>query len=272
MSTNDDRPSYGQDPQAGQGRPWQGQNEQYGQGGHGAQRLGPYGQGQGQGGYGAAPQGRPDYGPAGQGPYGQGPQGGYGGPQGGWDQSAGPRYGTQPYAAYAQPQEATEPPKYRQLLLATLVSLGIYLLSSVPGFLMLGDSGEFRRAIDEQMAAQGQSMTAEEAQTFEQIMDVAAKAGVAMLVLFTLVMVGLYLLVYVGLRRRRNWARVTGIVFAILSLVFTLPGLLLMPFMGGTGMISLVLSLLSVAVDVWWLVLAFNGRISRYLQQRALMG
>ena len=234
MTDQNHRPSYGQDPQAGQGRP--------------------------------------DYGPAGQGPYGQGPQGGYGQPQGGWDQSAGPRYGTQPYAAYAQPQEATEPPKYRQLLLATLVSLGIYLLSAVPGFLMFGDSGEFRRAMDEQMAAQEQSMTAEEARSVEQIMDFMTGAGMAMMALFTLVIVGLYLLVYFGLRKRKNWARVTGIVFAILSVVLTLPGLLLMPFMGGAGMFSLVLSLLSVAVNIWWLVLAFNGRISRYLQQRALMG
>ena len=97
-------------------------------------------------------------------------------------------------------------------------------------------------------------------------------AGVVMTVLFTLIFVGLYLLVYFGLRKRRNWARITGIVFAILSVVVTLPGLLLTPLMGGSGMFFILVSVLSVAVNIWWLVLAFNRPISRYLQQRSLMG
>lgn len=193
-------------------------------------------------------------------------------PQGGWDQpQPGSRYGTLPYEAYGQ-QRLQEPQKYRPLLLATLISLGLYLLSAIPGFLMFGNATDFRTMMEEQMAAEGQTMTAEESQAVEQVLNFITGAGLAMMAFFTLIFAGLYLLVYFGLRKRRNWARVTGIVFAILSLVTTLPSLLLLPFMGGAGMFSLVLSLLSVAVNIWWLVLAFNGQTSRYLQQRALMG
>lgn len=280
MTDHNNRPSYGND-QPGYGNDQPG----YGQGPYGAA---PQGQGQ--------PQGRPDYGPTGQGPYGQGPQGDYGsgyaqgqgygtqgaygqgpqggygqGPQGGWDQQSGSRYGTLPYEAYGQ-QRLEEPPKYRHLLLATLVSLGLYVVSAVPGFMMFGNTDDIRAAIDEQMAAQGQTMTAEETRAVEQMMQFMTGAGVVMTVLFTLIFVGLYLLVYFGLRKRRNWARITGIVFAILSVVVTVPGLLLTPLMGGSGMFFILVSVLSLAVNIWWLVLAFNGRIARYLQQRSLMG
>lgn len=291
MTEQNDRPSYGQDPQ--------------GQGPYG---VPPQGQDrQGQGPYGAEPRGeqgrqdrpdRPDYGPTGQGPYGQGygrqPQGAYGeqpqgygqppqgygqapqsaygqAPQGGWDQQAGSRYGTLPYEAYGQ-QRLEEPPKYRHLLLATLISLGLWVLSTIPGFMTIGDADGFRAMLDEQMAAQGQTMTGEEAEALDQLVDIMAGAGIAMLAIFTLIGVGLYLLVYFGLRKRRNWARVTGIVFAILSLVFTLPGMLMLPFMGSGGLLTGLFTVLSLAVNIWWLVLAFNGRISRYLQQRSLMG
>lgn len=258
MTDQNDRPSYGQDSRQSQNRP------DYGPAGQG-----PYGQGQGygreQGSYGQE-----------HGHYGQGqsyPQGPYGeGPQGGWDQQAGSRYGTLPYEAYGQ-QRLQEPPKYRHLLLATLISLGLYLLSAIPGFLMFGNAADFRTMMEEQMAAEGQTMTAEEAQAVEQVLNFVTGAGLAMMAFFTLIFAGLYLLVYFGLRKRRNWARVTGIVFAILSLVTTLPSLLFLPFMGGgTGLFTGLLSVLFVAVNIWWLVLAFNGQISRYLQQRALMG
>lgn len=246
MTDQNDRPSYRQDPQ------------DHGRGPYGAV---PQGQGHGHA------QGRPDYGPTGQGPYGQG----YGPSQGGWDQQAGSRYGTLPYEAYGQ-QRLEEPPKYRHLLMATLISLGVFLVSAIPGFMMFGNTDEFRAVMEEQMAAQGQTLAGEEAQAFDQMLTFFTGAGMVMMALFTLLFAGLYLLVYFGLRKRRNWARVTGIVFAILSVVATLPGLLLAPLMGGAGMFSLVLSLLSIAVNVWWLVLAFNGRISRYLQQRTLVG
>lgn len=266
MTEQNDRPSYGQDPQDGgrQGRPDYGPTGQ-----------GPYGQGYGQppqGAYGQAPQGapgqgQPGYGPDPQGAYGQAPQG-YG--PGGWGQQAGPRYGTMPYEAYGQ-QRLEEPPKYRQLLLATLISLGLWVVSAIPGFMTIGGTDDLRASIEEQMATQNREMSAEEAEAFGQVMDVMAGAGIAMVALFTLIGVGLYVLVYVGLRNRKNWARVTGIVFAILALVFSVPGLLALPFMGG-GLITGLLTVASVGVDIWWLVLAFNGRISRYLQQRSLMG
>jgi len=249
MPEQNDRPSYGQDPEG----------------------RGPYGvppQGQDR-------QGRPDYGPPGQGAYGRGPghpqnadgqppQGAYGQPQ------PGARYGTSPYEAYGM-QRLEEPPKYRTLLTATLASLAVYVVSAVPGFLMFGDAAGFRSMIDESIAEQGQQLSADELESIDQVLGMVTGMGMAFMAFWMVVVVGLYLLVYFGLRGRRNWARVTGIVFAILALVFTLPSLFALPFMGGAGMFSAVVSLVSVAVDIWWLVLAFNGQISRYLEQRALM-
>ncbi|OFR90750.1 hypothetical protein HMPREF2863_05810 [Micrococcus sp. HMSC067E09] len=273
MPEQNDRPSYGQDPEGRgpYGVPPQGQDRQsrpdYGPTGQGAYGMGP---GRPQNAHGRPPQG--GYGQPPHGGYGQPPHGGYGQPPQGWPQQPPPgdRYGTTPYEAYGM-QRLEEPPKYRALLTATLVSLAVYVVSAVPGFLMLGDAAGFRSMIDESIAEQGRQLSADQLESIDQVLGIVTGMGMAFMAFWMLVVVGLYLLVYVGLRGRRNWARVTGIVFAILALVFTLPSLFALPFMGGAGMFSAVVSLVSVAVDIWWLVLAFNGQISRYLEQRALM-
>ena len=256
QADRNDRPSYGEQ-----------EHPRYGEDPRG-------GQAQSQGAYGVTPQGGQGYPPQGghapqggwnQGPYGTGPQDyGQGYPQ------PGSRYGTMPYEAYGQ-QRLEEPPKYRTLLTATLVSLALFVVSSLPGFLMVGDAAGFRSMIDESIAQQGQQLSPDELQAIDQVMSMLTGMGIALMAFGTLVGVGLYLLVYFGLRGRKNWARITGIVFAVLALVFTLPSLLALPFLGGSGLLSAVVSVLFVGVNIWWLVLAFNGPISRYLQQRSLM-
>lgn len=83
------------------------------------------------------------------------------------------------------------------------------------------------------------------------------------------ILVGLYLLVINGLARRRNWARVLGIVFAMISVAIGIGGLLLsavaeVPLvLGGLlGLLAFLLGLVLVVVDIRWLVLAFDRRVA----------
>lgn len=85
------------------------------------------------------------------------------------------------------------------------------------------------------------------------------------------ILIGLYLLVINGLVRRRNRARVLGIVFAMVSVGGGIGGLLLGMFfdvplvVGGLlGLLSLLLSLALLVVNVYWLVLAFQRGVAAW--------
>lgn len=91
------------------------------------------------------------------------------------------------------------------------------------------------------------------------------------------ILIGLYLLVINGLVRRRNWARVLGIVFALVSVAAGVGGLLLsavadVPLvLGGLlGLLSLLLSVATLVVDSYWLVLAFDRRVAAWYRQPLL--
>ena len=88
------------------------------------------------------------------------------------------------------------------------------------------------------------------------------------------ILIGLYLLVINGLARRRNWARVLGIVCAMLSVAIGIGGLLLSAvadvplILGGLlGLLGFLLGLVLVVVDTCWLVLAFNRRVADWYRR-----
>ncbi|GAA1153813.1 hypothetical protein [Nesterenkonia sandarakina] len=209
------------------------------------------------GGYGGQPGG--DY-PAQQGGYpsqqGGYPvqQGGYPAQQGGGQGAPASKYGTDPYAPGSYGGPVAEPKKYSLLKTMTLVSLAVYVLSSLPGLFLSGDAT--RQEMITGMEQQG--MTAAEA---AEAADLFGGLLTGFIWVSLIVGVGLYLLVFFGLQKNKNWARITGIVFAILGIVFTMIGVI------GADPLTLVLALAHVGVAAYWLVLAFSSEVKTYLAQ-----
>lgn len=191
-------------------------------------------------------------GPAGAGPYGGAQPAG--GPAG--------KFGTTGYdpgAAYNAPME--EPRQYSLLKTMTLVGLGLYVLSQLIGMVpLLGEEG--RQAMEDSIAATGQPVS-------EEMLDASIAIGIGTVVVLTLIALGLYLMVYFGLKKVKNWARITGLVFAIIGLVFTVGAFALDTSMLTTafGLISLAVSVAWAAVTVYWLVLSFSTPVRDYMDQ-----
>ena len=91
---------------------------------------------------------------------------------------------------------------------------------------------------------------------------------------FSLVLIaislGLYLLVFFGLKKVKGWARVTGMVLAFIGLAFTVGGFVIggTDMGSGTGAVATILSVVWIAATVYWLVLAFNSQVRDYMDQQ----
>ena len=167
--------------------------------------------------------------------------------------------GYDPGAQYNAPME--EPRQYSVLKAMTLVGLGLYVLSQLIGMVpLLGEEG--RQAMEDSIAATGQPVS-------EEMLDASIAIGIGTVVVLTLIALGLYLMVYFGLKKVKNWARITGLVFAIIGLVFTVGAFALDTSMLTTafGLISLVVSVAWAAVTVYWLVLSFSTPVRDYMDQ-----
>lgn len=170
------------------------------------------------------------------------------------------KYGTEAYDPHAFGGPVEEPDKFRKLKLFTLVSLGIYAINQVIGFVLMNSTGyrnEMIEDIEQQMSAAGQTMDRSQVESY-----IDAVAGVSLI--FAVIGLGIYLLVYFGLRAAKNWARIVGIVFAILGAVFGIGGFV---FGGPTDLVTVVVTLLWIGVNVYWLVLAFSPVVADYLKQ-----
>ncbi|WP_022871983.1 hypothetical protein [Nesterenkonia alba] len=177
--------------------------------------------------------------------------------------STGSKYGTEAYQPGAYSEDISQPPQYRQLLLWTLLSMGFYLAVQILGMVPIF-TGEMQDILREDMAEVG---TAEE---IDQLMELFALFGIGWYAFLAVAALILYLVVYFGLKNKKNWARILGIVLALLGLVFTLGELLLgvgTAFASATLIIGSLITLVWASVTVFWLILAFNGRVAKYIQQ-----
>ena len=175
-----------------------------------------------------------------------------------------PRY-TQTGDQYGagRPDVATAPPELQRLLTLTLVSAGLYLLSQLVS-LFTADAASTADALQEQGLS-----AAEAASLAEQTAGVAMITSIAVIVVALVV----YALVYVFLRKGRNWARVLGIVLAILSTLGVLLGLVTTALVGlsGLGVVGLLLGLVLVVVNVLWLVTAFKAPVKEWFTPRRMV-
>ncbi|GAB3843019.1 hypothetical protein [Nesterenkonia populi] len=176
------------------------------------------------------------------------------------------KYGTAAYdpnAAYGT-GPLTEPAGVRRLKSLVLVLLGLSVVSYglitawtlsdayVDGMMEMYDDFGLP-AEDAEEAAQG-------------------AGGVIGAAISAAIMAGLYLLVYFGLRAKGNWARILGIVLAILGILATLVmglfGLMMIPYfdMDVLLLAGTLLYVLHLALTVYWLILAFKKETAHYLR------
>jgi hypothetical protein len=152
------------------------------------------------------------------------------------------------------PQGGPPPPPVRRLLTLTLVSAALYLLSGVVSAVVTAtmDVGGMyeRMGLPADQAAQADSMAG-------QMGGITALTTVITLA----VGLGIYALVYVFLRKGANWARILGIVLAVLSAVNQLFGFFGAWLFGSWGIVLVALGLAVVVVNVLWVVTAFKAPV-----------
>lgn len=206
------QPQYGQNtPQYGQNAPQYGQNvppaPPYGQQGQNPPQYGQYGQNAPQPGQPQYGQNLPQYGQNapqygqsqyGQSPYGQQP------------------YGQSPYAQYPAAQAKGGPagvPQSVDRAFWMIIAAGVLtLLSTLLGIGTLDDPAT-RQMFEDQIQGSGQNIA------FEDIKGLL----IGTIVVFALIIAGLYALVAFNVRKGKNWARILGTVFAALSIFSVLP-------------------------------------------------
>lgn len=177
------------------------------------------------------------------------------------------KYGTSAYDPAALGGDMAEPRKLGLLRTLTLASLAIFVLTVVVSLFALGNEAY----LEDQLSAQaGMGVTREE------LMEVLGAVIVATMVVSAVLLaigVVLYLVVFFGLKRGKNWARILGTVLAALGLVMTLFGLGsiggVFAVSPGLGAASLVLAVLHVVVNIWWIIAAFSGEVNAYMRARA---
>lgn len=180
----------------------------------------------------------------------------------------GAKYGTAAYVPGAVGREAAEPTGWARLKTLTLVSLGIHLVSGVVGIASLNED-MLRETTVAQLEAQGLALTEE---MIEQSIQLGMAFGMGTLIVSMVLGIILYLLVFFGLRGGRNWARILGTVLAAIGALYTLWGLtqigVTMAIAPVMGTVTLVLSVLFVAVNIWWIMTAFSRDVNDYMRRR----
>ncbi|MGM7669489.1 hypothetical protein [Microbacterium sp. A93] len=180
----------------------------------------------------------------------------------------GSKYGTAAYDSGAVGQEVAEPKKFGLLKTLTLASFAVYVVSGIMGFFGL-DEDTIRTQLQEQMEAQGQTLSGEQ---LDQFVSAGVMGGMAFAIANLVVAVVLYLVVFFGLRKVKGWARILGTVLAALGALFTVYGLFGMGAMmeanAAIGIISLILSVVYIVVNVVWIVVAFSRENNAYFASR----
>lgn len=176
---------------------------------------------------------------------------------------AGSKFGTDAYNPNAYGGPVQEPAKYGKLKQLTLLSFGLYVLSAVISLVPMF-TGEAEDIAREELAGQDLGgMSVDEVLSF----SMAMAWGFVLVPL--VISIGLYLLVYFGLKNNKNWARVLGIVMAIIGILLTAGTLMFNLGALATvfGMITLAVTVAWLAATVYWLVLAFSYENVQYLDQ-----
>lgn len=142
------------------------------------------------------------------------------------------------------------PPARDRLLRLTRLSAGLYTLAILYGLGLY--------ALHDPAAAYEQvGWSPEEAR-------LAAAAGGLIAVLVLVAVLGLYRVVYRGLKRGKKWARRLGIVCAVVSIFGTVLGLFLPLIYGGWEVLHILIRVAGSIVNALWLIIVFRRPLPRW--------
>ncbi|MCP3427276.1 hypothetical protein NBM05_14990 [Rothia sp. AR01] len=183
-----------------------------------------------------------------------------------------PQYRGAEQAVPAQRSGEPEPGRFTRLKAVTVWVFALHLVGSAWGLILIGSGATTEATMRMLRETPGAEMLSEEQVRLQVQMSewIAIGTGVFGLVLA----VAVFLLVYLGLRRRANWARIVGIVMAFVSLgmgIFQIVSLVTeSAFLGALGIVGPLLNLLSYAALIYWLVLAFHREVREFLVPRRM--
>ena len=157
------------------------------------------------------------------------------------------------------------PPQLKRLLGLTLASGALYLALGVVVTIIY-------TTMDFTQVYQRMGVPAEDAQQVgtmvEQMRGVSVASGVIALV----VLVGLYAMEYVFLRKGANWARILGIVLAILSSLGLLGNLFGFWLYGQWAIVLIAIGIAFIAVNIAWLVTALRAPLRDWFTRQGYTG
>lgn len=160
-----------------------------------------------------------------------------------------------------RPRAGAAPSEHARLLKLTVVSGVLYLLFGAVVTTMFATMDV--AAVYERMGA-----PAEQAQQagamFEQMQGASIASGAVGL----LGLVGLYGLIYVFLKKGANWARILGIVLAILSSLAFLGNAFGFWLYGQWAIALIAIGIAFIAVNIAWLVTAFKAPVRAWFTQQ----
>ncbi len=183
-----------------------------------------------------------------------------------YQQAPGSKFGTDPYDPVTAGAPMQKPAKQSLLEKLTLISMALYLIGTVAySAVFAGD--EVAELFSEVYAEMG--MTQDEIDAIVEMLGGMAIAGG---VIGVVIAVGLYMLVYIPLTKGKSWARVLGLVFAFIGVIATLLNFLsfgIIMFGSAVGLVAAVAFLGHLGVTIYWIVVAFNQDVKRYLEQQS---
>ncbi|MDO5618174.1 hypothetical protein [Kocuria sp.] len=182
---------------------------------------------------------------------------------------AGNKYGTAGYDPN-QNFEMTEPPRIKRWSQATVGSLLLFLLFIVIGIIALFQP-EARDLFRQQFEDSGQALP--QGMSMDDMVAASQIGGAVVFAIAAVLGLVVYALVLLGIKKRWNWARILGIVVAIVATLFfawnLISSLAIVGASGALGIGSVLITLLLVVVNVYWLILAFNRSIATWMARRA---
>ena len=159
---------------------------------------------------------------------------------------------------YGQTGRGAPPPQHARLLKLTLASAGLYLLNLLVSLVVTS-------TVDLTAAYERLGFTTEQAQ----LAATQAAGSMVSTIITAVIAIGLYALVYSGLKKGRNWARILGIVLAILSAIGTVFGVFGSLLFGGWAVVLIALTVAVLIVDILWLITAFKAPVRAWFTYRS---
>lgn len=169
----------------------------------------------------------------------------------------GGKYGTTEYNPNQYTGMVERPGLLDKLLKLTLLSAALYVLYSVVSAIATAttDLTQYYRDM---------GLSSEQAEAFA-----SGSTGIFGTIVALVIALLLYFLVYRGLAKGKNWARILGTVFAALSILSYLFGMLGSMMYGALGIVLIVISIVAIIVNIMWIVTAFKAPNSAYFAQNS---